>query len=98
MKILMEKAENYLSFLKYPEGVRRFIYTTNLVESFNSLMEVMRYEKRGHFQSVELLEINLYLAQRRLKEGRWSKANGRIKAHSYEVKQIFALRHEEREE
>jgi len=98
MDILKGKAENYLAFLKYPEGIRRFIYTTNLVENFNSLMEVMRYEKRGHFQSVELLEINIYLAQRRLKEGKWSKAIQRIKTHSYEIKQIFALRYRESEE
>ena len=93
MEILMRKAGSYLAFLKYPGDIRRFIYTTNLVESFNSLMEVMRYEKRGHFQSVGLLEVNLYLAQRRLGEGRWSKVVGRIRAHSYEIKQIFALRY-----
>jgi len=41
MGLLLGKAENYLAFLRYPEEVRRHIYTTNLAESFNSLMEVI---------------------------------------------------------
>jgi transposase-like protein len=36
------KKENYLAFLKYPEEIRRHIYTTNIVESINSGIELMR--------------------------------------------------------
>jgi len=36
------KKENYLAFLKYPEEIRRHIYTTNIVESINSGIELRR--------------------------------------------------------
>jgi len=39
MNILMEKAEHYMAFIKYPESLRKHVYTTNSVESINSLVE-----------------------------------------------------------
>ncbi|WP_353735840.1 transposase, partial [Thermodesulfobacterium sp.] len=31
--------EHYFVYKKYPEGVRRYIYTTNVVENINSRIE-----------------------------------------------------------
>jgi len=42
MNILMEKAEHYMAFIKYPESLRKHVYTTNSVESINSLVEKIR--------------------------------------------------------
>lgn len=39
MNLLMEKAEYYIAFTKYSEPLRKHIYTTNVVESVNSLIE-----------------------------------------------------------
>ena len=34
----LSRVENYLSFLQYPKSVQSFIYTTNKVESYNSML------------------------------------------------------------
>jgi len=60
MNILMEKAEHYMAFIKYPESLRKHVYTTNSVESINSLVEKIRIRSGGYFNSVEVLEINIY--------------------------------------
>jgi transposase-like protein len=39
-----ERKDNYLAFLKYPEGVRKHIYTTNARESINAGQEYIRHE------------------------------------------------------
>jgi putative transposase len=44
-----KQKENYLAFLKYPEEIRRHIYTTNIVESINSGIELMRLKHGGYF-------------------------------------------------
>lgn len=36
--------ENYLAFTKYSEKIRKYIYTTNVVESINAGLELMRME------------------------------------------------------
>jgi len=92
MNILLNKAELYLNFLKYPAGVRPHIYTTNIVESFNRLLENLRYEKGGHFQSVNILNINVFLSYKKLIAGKWAKPIYRIKPHIYDLVQLFNLK------
>ena len=53
--------ENYLAFLKYPEEIRRHIYTINIVESINSGIELMRLKHGGYFHSYKMLETNLFI-------------------------------------
>ena len=48
-KKLSSKAHKYLAFLGYPEEVREHIYTTNLVESVNAGIELMRLELGAYF-------------------------------------------------
>ena len=48
-------------FLKYPEEIRRHIYTTNIVESINSGIELMRLKHGGYFHSYKILETNLFI-------------------------------------
>ena len=60
-KFLEKLKNNYLNFLKYPEDVRKFIYTTNIVESINSGIEKMRYDLGGYFASLKSLETNLFI-------------------------------------
>jgi len=60
--------DNYLCFLRYPEEIRRYIYTTNAVENLNSRIEQIRRRLGGYFQSQSILEINLMLQIDRLKQ------------------------------
>ena len=64
MNTLVEKAENYMVFTKYPELIRKHIYTTNSIESINSLIEKIRIKSGGYFNSEETLEISIYLQQK----------------------------------
>jgi len=73
MNILMEKAEHYMAFIKYPESLRKHVYTTNSVESINSLVEKIRIRSGGYFNSVEVLEINIYLQRENLRRTKWKK-------------------------
>jgi|GEM_PF-3626637 len=50
MNLLIEKAEYYLAFTKYPETLRKHIYTTNGVESVNNLIEKVRIKSGWIFQ------------------------------------------------
>jgi transposase-like protein len=80
-------------FTKYPESLRKHIYTTNSVESINSLVEKIRIRSDGYFNSVEVLEINIYLQRENLRRTKWKKAVPMINAHIYEIQQIFQLRY-----
>lgn len=92
MKILISKAEKFLSFLKYPEPVRKHIYTTNIVENFNSRIEVGRINSGGYFQSLKTADIVVYLVYSKLKDGKWKKPLFAFSSVSYEIKQLFNLR------
>ena len=67
MKYLLERAENYLIFLKYPEGVRKHIYTTNIVENFNSKLEIARMRSGGYFQSAKTADVSIYVVYENMK-------------------------------
>ena len=42
IKKLFEKIEQYTAFLNFPKAIRKHLYTTNAVESVNSLVEKIR--------------------------------------------------------
>lgn len=89
IKAILPKIENYLCFLKYPEEIRRYIYTTNPVESLNSRIERIRMKQGGYFQSVAILEINLMLQIDRLKQRKWKNPIPILKTKAYELLQLF---------
>ncbi len=66
MNLLMEKTEYYLAFTKYLKHLRKHIYTTNVVESANSLIEKIRIKTGRYFNSIEVLEINIYLQRKKI--------------------------------
>lgn len=92
------KREQYLTFLKYPEEVRKYIYTTNVSENFNRRLEWIRQRMGGFFQSEEVLGINIILQLDCLTEGKWSVANTHFKAHEYELLQIHRLKFKDADE
>jgi len=94
---ILGNKEEYLCFLKYPEKVRKYIYTTNVVENMNRQIERIRDSLGGYFQSQEILEINIYLQSEKLAHGRWSKPQPVFKSCLYELLQKFKLKFENRE-
>ncbi len=74
---LRKKRQHYLAFLKYPEYMRKSFSTTNLVESVNGQLEIMRRNSGGYFHSEDTLKFKLGLAISSLENGKW-----RIAAHS----------------
>jgi transposase-like protein len=95
---LVAKGEAYLAFLGYPEEVRRHIYSTNVVESLNAGIEQMRLELGGYFPSQDALEVNLFIQVVNLQDRWWRRAVPNVRAKSYELRQLFALRYELDEE
>lgn len=74
---LRKKRQHYLAFLQYPDYMRKSFSTTNLVESVNGQLEIMRRNSGGYFHSEDTLKLKLGLAISSLENGRW-----RIAAHS----------------
>lgn len=86
---IRSKSDNYLAFTKMPKEVRKYLYTTNSVESFNSILEKTRQEKGGFFQSEDVLKINIYIKYLNLKK-KWIKGSPFIVKNLYFLRQLFA--------
>ena len=71
---LRKKRPHYLAFLKYPDYMRKSFSTTNLVESVNGQLEIMRRNSGGYFHSEDTLKFKLGLAISSLENGRWRAA------------------------
>ncbi|MBX0313250.1 MAG: IS256 family transposase, partial [Sulfurihydrogenibium sp.] len=61
----------------------------NPVESVNSMIEKVRINLGGYFQSVDILEINLFIQRDNLKNRKWEKPIPAFKGASYEILQLF---------
>jgi len=91
MKYLESKAEEYLAFLRFPEEIRKYIYTTNIVENFNSLLEKERIRLGGYFQSQNIADRTVFLKIEHLHNEVWKQPNPLIVSKSYELNQMFKL-------
>ncbi|MEM3099308.1 MAG: transposase, partial [Nitrososphaerales archaeon] len=91
---LRDRADNYLALLAYPDEVRKFIYTTNAVESINAGIDFMRRELGGYFPSKQSLEVNYFVQIVNMNDS-WMKAPvPLIRARAYELKQIMTMKFE----
>jgi transposase-like protein len=95
---LRERAENYLAFLRYPEAVRKHVYTTNSVESINSGLEYMRRELGGYFPSRQALDVNYFIQIENKNESWMRKPVPAIHSASYELRQLHAIKFELKED
>ncbi|MGC9073804.1 MAG: IS256 family transposase, partial [Caldisericum sp.] len=89
-----ERKDNYLAFLKYPEGVRKHIYTTNAIESINAGLEYIRHELGGYFPSRNALETNYFIQIENLNDGWQRRPVPALKASTYELRQIYTMKYE----
>ncbi|MCX7727164.1 MAG: transposase [Chitinispirillaceae bacterium] len=72
-KELNEKAENYLTFTKFPKELRSRIKSTNQSENINKELERIRINSGGYFQSERILFVKWFIFIDRLQKGRWAK-------------------------
>ena len=93
VKYTKQKAPYYFNFLHLPQDVRKYFYTTNAVESFNSILEDKRNRAGGFFQSVDYLKVNIYIHYRKLKSQKWNAPAPLIRANLYSFNQLFARRY-----
>jgi len=91
VKQYRDKHKLYCAFLAWPEEIRRYIYTTNVVENINSGLELMRLELGGYFPSRKSLEVNLFIQLSNLNDMWMRRPIYGIKAHSYRTIQIMEL-------
>ena len=93
IKYTKARSEYYCNFIHLPVDVRKFFYTTNAVESFNSILESKRTRAGGFFQSMDYLKVNIYIHYLKLKTQKWSNPTPLIKANLYSFNQLFARRY-----
>jgi hypothetical protein len=53
------------------------------------MIEKVRINLGGYFQSVDILEVNLLIQRDNLKNGKWKKPISAFKGTSYEILQLF---------
>jgi len=78
-----EKLSNYF---KYPQDIRRVIYTTNVIESFNSQIRKFTKTKRVFSSDMSLLKL-IYLAFSNIKKG-WT---GSMSRWTSTYQQLFII-------
>ncbi len=75
------------------DTVRTGARSLNVVESINSGIELMRQELGEYFPSEKVLEVNLFIQLANLND-RWMRNSaGVLKANSYRIRQLMALRY-----
>ena len=96
IKHLELRKSEHLCFMKYPEATRKHIYTTNPVESVHSSFEKMRIKKGGFFQSMDILNVAIFIVSDKLNLT-WKKPIPMIKSKLYELNQMFNIKFYEEE-
>jgi len=86
---LRNRAENYLAFLSYPSEVRKFVYTTNAVESINSGLDYIRRELGGYFPSRQSLDVNYFIQIVNMNDSWMRILVPMISSRSYELRQML---------
>jgi len=91
MEMIKGKVKEYLAFLKFPEEVRKYLHSTNIVENFNGLIEKERIRLGGYFQSQKIADRIVYLKIEHLHNKVWNKPIPMIASKRYEISQMFEL-------
>ncbi|MFQ5968821.1 MAG: IS256 family transposase [Acidimicrobiia bacterium] len=94
VKELRKKRQHYLAFLNYPDGVRRTLSTTNVVEAVNGQLEILRRNSGGYFQSEEITKLKLGIAITSLENGKWRNVAANMKAALDQINAMFEARFE----
>jgi len=91
IEYILSRKNEYWEFMKFSYSMRKYINNTNVVENFNSVLEKIRVNLGGYFQSVSVAEKSVYLIIKRLHNNVWDKPNPKLKHLEYEIRQKFNL-------
>jgi putative transposase len=91
---IRKKRDHYLVFLKYPDGIRRSLSTTNTVEAVNGQLEKIRLNSGGYFQSEAVLKLKLGAAITTLEHTRWARPSASICEALHQLNVMFQARFE----
>lgn len=94
IKDLRKKRPHYLAFLKYPDEMRRFFSSTNLVEAVNGQLEIMRRNSGGFFHTEDTLKCKLGIAVSSLENGTWSTVPNKLNPVLLQLNAMFESRFE----
>jgi len=89
MRALQTDTDNYFAFKLLATDVQKHFYTTNIVESVNSILERLRIRMGGFFQSQDALFTNVFITINSLRERKWAKGVPKIKGCLYHLRQLF---------
>ena len=95
IRALVEDTDNYFAFKYLPVDVQKHFYTTNIVESVNSIFEKIRGRLGGFSQSQDALCINVFITINSLRQRRWTRGVPMIMGNLYQLRQLFAQRYKE---
>ena len=68
-------------------------HTTNMVESINSGIELMKQDTGGYFQSEKVLEVNLFVQLANLNDRWMRKPVAVLRGNTYRIQQLMNLRY-----
>lgn len=91
---IRKKRDHYLIFLKYPDGIRRSLSTTNTAEAVNGQIEKIRLNSGGYFQSEAVLKLKLGATISTLEHTRWAHPSAAICEALHQLNVMFQVRFE----
>ena len=85
------KIENYLCFLKYPENLRRHIFTTKPVEDVIGFISDKINSFRKNFD-LNYLDINIFIQIEGLRLKKWRRPDRTFESKRYEILHTFNIK------
>lgn len=85
---LTQRISNYLQFMHLNKNIRKYFYSTNTIESFNSIIETMRRKSGNFFQNQNVIKINIFINYKKISQ-KWKNGIPLVKFYLYEINQLF---------
>ena len=85
---IQSRVDHILCFMRLDHRLRKYFYTTNIVESFNNNLSTIEKNSGGFFRSKKMLELNCYIKRNQLKSKKWRNPAPLIKANIYYLIQL----------
>lgn len=89
IKQLKQDAALYTNFIRFPNEIRKYLYSTNIIEGLNNLIECIRKNSGGYFRGDDHLLKCFAIFYNRLKMTKWSNPHPHIRGFLRELRQIF---------
>jgi putative transposase len=90
IRSLLDDVNQYFAFKRFPPDIQKHFYTTNIVESVNSILERIRLRMGGFFKSQDALFTNVFITINSLRQRKWIHGMPILKGNLYNLRQLFA--------